>query len=67
MDASTIQDSSASGASKASVKSAADKNSSIRLQSVSAPSNDNDDDFDDFDPRGTSNSSKPSSFCQFLG
>ncbi|XP_071730352.1 clathrin interactor EPSIN 1 [Rutidosis leptorrhynchoides] len=47
---STIQDSSAGGASKPSIKNAADKYSS------SAPSNNNDDDdFDDFDPRGTSN------------
>lgn len=50
---STIQDSSAAGASKLS----ADKYSSIPPQNSSAPSNNNDDDddFDDFDPRGTSN------------
>ncbi|GJZ79234.1 clathrin interactor EPSIN 1 [Tanacetum coccineum] len=49
---STVQDSPATGASKGSVNSAADKYSSI-----SATSNNNeDDDFDDFDPRGTSNS-----------
>ena len=52
---STIQDSSASGAS---TKSASEKYSTVPSQSSTAPSNDIDDDFDDFDPRGTSNASK---------
>ncbi|KAI3682215.1 hypothetical protein L2E82_50078 [Cichorium intybus] len=53
----SIQDSSATtGASKPSIKTVADKYSSIRSQNSTAPSNHNDDDFDDFDPRGTSNS-----------
>ncbi|KAI3703704.1 hypothetical protein L1987_73898 [Smallanthus sonchifolius] len=52
---STIQDSTASSASKPSIKNASDKYSSIPSQTSSAPSNNNDDDdFDDFDPRGTS-------------
>ncbi|KAI3692617.1 hypothetical protein L6452_32437 [Arctium lappa] len=52
---STIQDSSATVASKPSIKSASEKYSTIPSQSSSAPSNNNEDDFDDFDPRGTSN------------
>ncbi|KAL8209858.1 hypothetical protein R6Q57_006590 [Mikania cordata] len=51
---STIQDSTATGASKVSTKNASDKYSSISLQTLNAPSNNDDDDFDDFDPRGTS-------------
>ncbi|KAJ9537194.1 hypothetical protein OSB04_029927 [Centaurea solstitialis] len=52
---STTQDSSATGVSKSSAKSASEKYSAMPSQSSSAPSNDDDDDFDDFDPRGTSN------------
>ncbi|XP_076958887.1 clathrin interactor EPSIN 1-like isoform X1 [Bidens hawaiensis] len=51
---SAVQDSTTTGASKPSTKSASDKYSSISSQTTSAPSNNNDDDFDDFDPRGTS-------------
>ncbi|PWA47661.1 ENTH/VHS-like protein [Artemisia annua] len=53
IDLSTVQDSPATGASKGWVNNASDKYSSL-----SATSNNNED--DDFDPRGTSNSSKPS-------
>ncbi|KAK9077687.1 hypothetical protein SSX86_006024 [Deinandra increscens subsp. villosa] len=63
---STIQESSATDASKPSMKNATDKYASIPSQASSVPSNINDDDFDDFDPRGTSTAKAASRSAQHV-